>query len=52
MWHAAERGETCTGFWWESPKEKPLGRQRRRWEDGLKMDLGRLVGIGTDGGVL
>jgi hypothetical protein len=20
--HACERGETCTGFWWESPKEK------------------------------
>jgi hypothetical protein len=22
MWHAWERGETCTGFWLESPKEK------------------------------
>jgi hypothetical protein len=22
MWHAWDRGETCTGFWWESPKEK------------------------------
>jgi hypothetical protein len=20
MWHAWERGETCTGFWWEIPK--------------------------------
>jgi hypothetical protein len=22
MWHAWERGEMCTGLWWESPKEK------------------------------
>jgi hypothetical protein len=22
MWHAWERGERCTGFWWESPKGK------------------------------
>jgi hypothetical protein len=63
MWHAWERGETCTGFWWESPKEKrPLERPRRRWEDGIKTDL-REVGwrvwsgftwlrIGTVGGLL
>jgi hypothetical protein len=22
MWHAWDRGETCTGFSWESPEEK------------------------------
>jgi hypothetical protein len=42
MWHAWERGETCTGFWWESPKEKALERPRHRWVDGIKMDLGEI----------
>jgi hypothetical protein len=28
------------GYWWENQKEKrPLGRQRRRWVDNIKMDL-------------
>jgi hypothetical protein len=22
MWHACERVEKCTGFWWETPKER------------------------------
>jgi hypothetical protein len=40
MWHEWERGERCTGFWWESPEEKrPLERPRLRWEDGIKMDI-------------
>jgi hypothetical protein len=45
MWHAWESGEVCIGFWWESPREKALGRPGRRWEDGVKMDL-REVGWG------
>jgi hypothetical protein len=63
MWHAWKRGETCTVFWWESPKEKsPLGRPRRRWEDGIKMDIKEIgwgvwsgftwLRIGTVGGLL
>jgi hypothetical protein len=42
--------------------KRPLERPRRRWEDGIRMDLGRLVGgvwsgftwlrIGTVGGLL
>jgi hypothetical protein len=40
MWHAWERRGKCTRFWWESPEErKPLGKPRRRWEDGIRMDL-------------
>jgi hypothetical protein len=63
MWHAWERGETCTGFWWESPKEndhlKDQGVDGRMGSKGI---LGRLVGgaqsgftwlrIGTVGGLL
>jgi hypothetical protein len=32
----------CTRFWWESPKERP----RRRWEDGIRMDI-REIGLGV-----
>jgi hypothetical protein len=63
MWHAWERGETFTGFWWEGPKEN------NHFEDqdidgrmGSKLSLGRLVGgvwsgfswlrIGIAGGLL
>jgi hypothetical protein len=45
MWwagHVARMGEgvTCTGFWWESPKERDrLEDQGVDGEDGIKMDL-------------
>jgi alpha-glucosidase (family GH31 glycosyl hydrolase) len=61
MWHAWERREKCTRFWWESPKE------RDDLEDqgvgGIRMDL-REIGLwgvwigfdwlrtGTGGGLL
>jgi hypothetical protein len=44
MWHAWEREETCTGFWWESPKEGDLPEDRG--EDGrmgIEWILGRLA---------
>jgi hypothetical protein len=63
MWHAWERGETCTGFWWEIPKEKDLLEDQGVNEKmGTKWTFGRLVGgvwsgftwpgIGTAGGLL
>jgi hypothetical protein len=63
MWHAWERGETCTEFWWENPKEKDhLKDQGVDGRMGSKWILGRLVGgvwsgftwlrIGTVGGLL
>jgi hypothetical protein len=27
------------GYWWESQRERALGRPRRRWVDNIKMDL-------------
>jgi hypothetical protein len=49
MWHAWERGETCTGFWWESRKEKDhLEDERVDGRKGSKWTLGRLVGGGVE----
>jgi hypothetical protein len=50
VWHAWERGETCTGFWWESLKEKVhLKDQGVDGRMGSKWTLERLAGGG--GGV-
>jgi hypothetical protein len=46
MWHAWERREKCTKVLVGKPEGKrPLGRPRRRWEDGIRMDL-REIGLG------
>jgi hypothetical protein len=63
MWHAWERGEMCTGFWWEILKEKDHSEyQGVDGRMGSKGTLGRLVGgvwsgstwlrIGTVGSLL
>jgi hypothetical protein len=44
MWHARERGETCSEFCWESPKERDqLKEQGVDGMMGSKWTLGRLV---------
>jgi hypothetical protein len=60
MWHARERGERCTGFWWKSQREKD--HLKDQGVDEIKMEL-REIGwgvwsgftwlrIGTVGGLL
>jgi hypothetical protein len=47
MWHAWERGETCTEFWWERPKQKDhLEGQGTDGRVGSIWTLGRLAGEG------
>jgi hypothetical protein len=52
MWHAWERKEKCTRFWWGSPKEiDHLDDQRVGGKMGSEWILGRLtwgVWIGFD----
>jgi alpha-glucosidase (family GH31 glycosyl hydrolase) len=43
MWHAWERRENCTRFWWESPKERD--NLEDQGVDGIRMDL-REIGLG------
>jgi hypothetical protein len=63
MWHAWERREKCTRFWWESPKERDhLEDQGVGGKMGSEWILGRLAGgmwigfdwlrTGTYGGLL
>jgi hypothetical protein len=48
MWHAWERGEICTGFSWQSPKDKDhLKDQGVEGRMGSKWILGRLAGGGV-----
>jgi hypothetical protein len=45
MWHTWDRGEMCTGFWWESPKEKDhLKDQGIDGRMGSKWTLRRVAG--------
>jgi hypothetical protein len=40
MWHAWERTENCTRLFDVKPEGKrPLGRPRRRWKDGIRMNV-------------
>jgi hypothetical protein len=63
MWHAWERREKCTRFWWESPKERDHSEdQGVGGKMGCKMILreigwGEWIGFdwlrtGTGGGLL
>jgi hypothetical protein len=49
MWQAWERGDTCTGFWWESLEEKDhLKEQGVDGRMGSEWTLRRLVGGGVE----
>jgi hypothetical protein len=62
MWHAWERREKCTTFWWESPKERDHSEDQGIDGGVFEWILGRLAGrmwigfewlrIGTGGGLL
>jgi hypothetical protein len=45
MWHAWERREKYKVLAGKPEGKRPLGRPRRRWEDGIRMDL-REIGLG------
>jgi hypothetical protein len=45
MWHAWDRREVYKVLVGKPEGKRPLGRPRRRWEDGIRMDL-REIGLG------
>jgi hypothetical protein len=46
MCHSWQRKEKFIRFWWESLNERDHSEDpRRRWEDGIRMDL-REIGCG------
>jgi hypothetical protein len=45
MWYAWVRREVCKVLVGKPEGKRPLGRPRRRWEDGIGMDLGE-IGLG------
>jgi hypothetical protein len=42
MWHAWER-KVCRVLVGKPEGKRPLGRPRRRWEDGIRMDVREIV---------
>jgi hypothetical protein len=42
MWHAWERRENCTRFWWESPKERDHSE-----DQGVGGRIGSETGVGV-----
>jgi hypothetical protein len=39
MWKTLDRGKHVQGFGGKARRKRPLERIRRRWEDGINMDL-------------
>jgi hypothetical protein len=46
MWHAWEERNVYKVFMGKPEGKRPLGRLRRRWEDGVRMDI-REIGWGS-----
>jgi hypothetical protein len=48
MWHAWERKDVYKVLVGKPEGKRPLGRPRRRWEDGIRMDLREIGLVGVD----